>query len=79
MSIRISEKGSGRTIGEVSEQDLEFLIGYMEEESSKDQDYFVEPMAIDALERLGASTAFIALLRDAVGSSDGIDIVWTRD
>ena len=79
MSIRISEKASGRTLGEVSEQDLEVLIGHMEEESPKDQDYFIESMAVDNLERLGASSEFVALLRGAVGSSDGIDIVWSRD
>ena len=79
MSIRISEKASGRTLGEVSEQDLEVLIGHMEEESSRDRDYYVESMAIDNLERLGASNEFVALLRGAVGSSDGIDIVWSRE
>lgn len=79
MSIRISEKASGRTLGEVSEQDLEVLIGHMEEESSRDRDYYIESMAIDNLERLGASNEFVALLRGAVGSSDGIDIVWSRD
>jgi len=79
VSIRISEKASGRTLGEVSEQDLEVLIGHMEEESSRDRDYYVESMAIDNLERLGASNEFVALLRGAVGSSDGIDIVWSRE
>ena len=79
MSIRISEKASGRTLGEVSEQDLQVLVGHMEEESSKDRDYYIESMSIDNLERLGASDEFIALLRGAVGSSDGIDIVWSRD
>lgn len=79
MSIRISEKASGRTLGEVSEQDLQVLVGHMEEESSKDRDYYIESMAIDNLERLGASNEFVALLRGAVGSSEGIDIVWSRD
>ena len=79
MSIRISEKDSGRVLGEISEEDLEILIGHMEEESSKDQDYYVEAMAIDALERLGASPAFVALLRNAVGSSEGVDIVWAAN
>jgi len=79
VSIRISEKASGRTLGEVSEQDLQVLVGHMEEESSKDRDYYIESMSIDNLERLGASDEFIALLRGAVGSSDGIDIVWSRD
>lgn len=78
MSIRIAEKASGRSIGEVSEQDLAVLVGYMEEESSKDQDYFVEATAIDALESRGASAAFVAMLRGALGSSEGIDIVWSR-
>ena len=79
MSIRISEKASGRTLGEVSEQDLQVLVGHMEEESSKDRDYYIESMSIDNLERLGASSGFVALLRGAVGSSDGVDIVWSRD
>ncbi|EIM02151.1 hypothetical protein UUA_02636 [Rhodanobacter thiooxydans LCS2] len=79
MSIRISEKESGRTLGNISERDLEILIDHMEEESSTDQDYFVEHTAIDALERLGASSEFIALLRRATGTSAGIDIVWSRN
>lgn len=79
MSIRIYEKDSGTTLGTISEQDLEILIGHMEEESSKDQDYFVENTAIEALEGLGASADFVALLRNAVGGSEGVDIVWTRD
>lgn len=79
MSIRLAEKASGRTLGTISEQDLEILLAHMEEESSKDQDYFVESMAVDSLERLGASQEFVSLLRAAVGSTDGIDIVWTRD
>ena len=79
MSIRIVEKPSGRTLGQISEADLAILIGHMEEESSKDQDYFVEHTAIDALEDEGASAEFIAMLRAAVGSSEGIDIAWARD
>lgn len=79
MSIRISEKATGNAIGEVSEQDFEILTGHMEEESSTDQDYYVESTAIDAIEHLGASSQFVALLRNAVGSSEGIDIVWSRN
>jgi hypothetical protein len=79
VSIRIAEKASGRTIAQVSDQDLAILTGYMEEESSTDQDYFVETTAIDALASRGASADFVAGLRAAMGSSEGIDIVWSRD
>ena len=79
MSIRLSEKDSGRTLGSISEADFQMLVDYMEEESSKDQDYYVEHTAVDALESLGASADFIALLRTAVGESDGIDVVWAEE
>ena len=79
MGIRISDKHSGRTLGSISEQDLGILVGYMEEESSKDQDYFVEGTAVDALEALGASAGFVGMLREAIGSSDGIDIAWSHE
>jgi len=78
MTIRISEKDTGYSIGEISEEDFELLTGHMEEESSTDNDYFVESLAIDALEGQGASADFIALLRKAVGTTEGIDIVWSR-
>lgn len=78
MSIRIAEKAGGRTIATVSEQDLAILTGYMEEESSTDQDYYVEATAIDALEARGASRDFVASLRAAMGTSEGVDIVWSR-
>jgi len=78
MTVRISEKDTGHSLGEISDEDFELLTGHMEEESSTDNDYFVETLAIDALEAQGASADFIALLRKAVGSSEGIDLVWTR-
>lgn len=79
MSIRLSEKDSGRTLGNISEADFQMLVDYMEEESSKDQDYYVEHTAIDALESLGASADFVALLRGAVGESEGVDVVWAAE
>lgn len=79
MSIRISDKTSGQTLATISEQDLAILVGHMEEESSTDQDYFVEHTAVDALEQQGASSGFVAVLREAIGSSEGIDIAWSRE
>lgn len=78
MSIRLTEKDSGRTLGTISQEDFQLLVDHMEEESSTDQDYYVEHTAIDALESLGASADFVALLRTAVGESEGIDVVWAE-
>jgi hypothetical protein len=78
MAIQIHEKDSGRFICEISDTDLEVLVGHMEEESSTDQDYFVEHTAIDAIEARGASSGFVTALRTLVGNSDGVDIRWSR-
>lgn len=78
MSIRLTEKESGRALGTISQEDFQLLVDYMEEESSTDQDYYVEHTAIDALESLGASADFVAMLRTAVGESEGIDVVWAE-
>ncbi|MBA3930071.1 MAG: hypothetical protein C0521_10855 [Xanthomonas sp.] len=78
MSIRLTEKESGRALGTISQEDFQLLVDHMEEESSTDQDYYVEHTAIDALESLGASADFVALLRTAVGESEGIDVVWAE-
>ncbi|HEY0505201.1 MAG TPA: hypothetical protein VGD42_17095 [Lysobacter sp.] len=78
MSIRIRDKHTGSELASISEADLAILLDHMEEEHSRDQDYFVDPMAVDALERLGASAQFVTMLRKAIGASEGIDIVWER-
>ena len=78
MAIRILEKDSDRFVCEISEADLVILVGHLEEESSMDQDYFVEHTAIDALEQQGASSAFVTALRNLVGESEGADVKWVR-
>jgi len=78
MAIRILEKDSDRFVCEISEADLVILVGHLEEESSMDQDYFVEHTSIDALEEQGASSGFVTALRNLVGESEGADVKWVR-
>lgn len=78
MTIRIFEKDTRREIGVISETDLQSMIDHMEEESSKDKDYFVDPTTVDTLEELGASAELVSLLRHAIGDSDGMDICWEQ-
>ena len=69
---------TGTVIGEISDDQLEFLVEQLEEEDSQDQDYFLDLETIDLLEEAGADDALITLLRRALGSSEGIDVRWTR-
>jgi nucleoid-associated protein YejK len=76
--ITLRLKDSGATLGSISEADLQVLLDQFEEESSTDRDYFIDEQTVQLLEDAGASPDTCALLRKAVGSSDGIDIVWSR-
>ena len=76
MAIRIIDKNSGALLGEVSHDDLQLMVDQFEEESSRDQDYFIDAMTIDILQGAGASDRLLNLLREVVGTSEGVDIRW---
>lgn len=77
--ITLSLKDSGAFLGTVEESDLQMLVDLLEEEHSKDTDYYISPETIAYLEAQGASAALVRLLKQAVGVSDGVEIVWTKD
>ncbi len=76
MAIRIIDKQSGANLGEVGNEDLQLMIDQFEEEHSRDRDYFVDQATIGILEEAGGSARLLALLREIVGTSEGVDIRW---
>ena len=76
MSVRITDKANGALLGHLSPEDFAFLAGQLEEESSRDTDYFINRDTVDMLEAAGGSAALVGMLRTAVGASEGIDIAW---
>lgn len=78
MSVRITDKSNGALLGHLSPEDFQFLTDQLEEESSRDTDYFIHRDTVDMLEAAGGSAALVTMLRTAVGTSDGIDIVWEK-
>jgi ABC-type uncharacterized transport system substrate-binding protein len=78
MMVYIYNKSSNDLIGEISEDDLQFLIDQMEEESMKDKDYSITNMEISYFSENGASAELIALLRKALGEQSEVIILWSR-
>ena len=75
---KLYDKESGALLGDVSEDDIEKLVEQLEEEDSRDQDYYVNVDTIDLLEESGASHALVSMLRKAVGDADGIEIRYEK-
>jgi hypothetical protein len=65
-------------LGTITEADLKVLIDGLEEESSEDQDYFIDAATIDLLADGRATEHLVGLLRKAVGSGEGLEIRWQR-
>jgi len=76
--ITLSLKDSGAPIGEIDEADLKVLVDQLEEESGEDTDYYMTTATIELLEQKGASTRLVDLLKQAVGDTEGVDVVWTE-
>jgi hypothetical protein len=76
--IALSLKDSGAFVGEIDDADLQLLTDQLEEESAEDTDYYITPATIELLEQNGGSAQLVAVLRQAVGKSEGVDVVWAE-
>jgi hypothetical protein len=75
---RLYNKQNNALLGEISETDVECLVDVLEEEDSKDVDYFIDLDTVDILEDNGASQVLVKLLRTAIGASEGVDVRWEK-
>ena len=76
--VTLSLKDSGELLGTIDDADLQLLVDQLEEEHEMDTDYYVCPDTIEILEKSGASAGLLKLLRDAVGSSEGVEVAWKK-
>ena len=76
--IDVYNKTTNALIGSITEADLQVLRDALEEESSNDQDYYINPATIELLGDGRASDHLLGLLRRALGVSEGVEIRWQR-
>ena len=76
--IEVYDNRNNVLVGEITEAQLEFLVSNMEEESLEDQDYAITAMTLAYFEELGADTALLGMLRQALGNQDELVIRWER-
>jgi hypothetical protein len=76
--IELRDKQTNELLGTIDDDELRFLVGELEEESSSDRDYYISGDTIDMLEEDGAPESLISLLRRIVGSEEGVEVRWAR-
>jgi processive 1,2-diacylglycerol beta-glucosyltransferase len=78
MAITLYDNDSDAALGVISENDLQFLIDNLEEETSDDRDYYLRPETVAMLGERQGSPALMELLQAALGDREGIEIRWQR-
>jgi hypothetical protein len=75
---RLYIEETNQALGDISEAELKVLFENLEEESAEDTDYYITLDTVDYLASRGADAKLVSILRQAIGTSDGIDIRWAR-
>ena len=75
--INLYDKGTGMRLGNLTEDQLQFLIDQLEEESLDDKDYTISQMVIDFLASQGADSELLELLHQALGFKDEVEVRWS--
>ena len=76
--VYLYNQATEELLGEINEDELQFMIDQMEEESTKDQDYSITKMEIAYFSQNGGSPHLISLLNEALGEKQEVIILWSR-
>ncbi len=72
----LRDKDTGKTIGSITEAQLQFLVQQLEEESPEDQDYYLNRATLDLFVEQGIDPQLLELLRTAMGDREEMEIAW---
>ena len=76
--VRLRDLDTGQEIGSITDEQFQFMVDQLEEESETDTDYYLNKTTIDMLADNGADPQLIDLLRQALGARDEMEIQWSR-
>ena len=76
--IQLRDKGTGKILGSIDEEELKVLSDNLEEETEEDTDYYLNRATIDMLEERGADRKLTELLDRALGDRKSVEIEWVR-
>lgn len=76
---QIFNKDTGEFIGYITNEQLQFLIDKLEEESSDDVDYYINIPTIESFQEQGAEQGLIDVLKKGLGDKEDMEIRYEKD
>jgi processive 1,2-diacylglycerol beta-glucosyltransferase len=77
-AIRLYNDQTGEFLGDVSEEDVEFLVEQLEEEFEQDRAYYVNRETVTLLREGGASQELLTAIERGLGPSGEADVTWSE-
>lgn len=77
--VKLFDEENGAFLGTISEEQMQYLVDQLEEESTEDSDYAITPMTLSLFEGEGADPDLVAMLRKALGDREEMNITWQNE
>lgn len=75
---KLIDKETKKLMGDISEQDLRFLIDHLEEEGEGDEDYYIDRDMLEFLKENGLPESLAKMIDTAIGTKEGIEITFEQ-
>jgi len=76
--INLYDTQTGTIIGQISQQDLQFMIDHLEEEFLEDHDYSITPLMMGYFQEENAPAALMDLLSQALIGREEVIVRWSK-
>ena len=76
---KLYDAETGKLLGAITAEELQYLIDQLEEEDSEDQDYYIDRATLGWFQEHGADATLKTMLQEALGDREGMDIRWSDD
>ena len=77
--VALYDVASGARVGRITEKQLEALIGWMEEESTEDRDYYLTAEDCELMLEQGIDPTLVEVLREALRGREDMDIRYAQE
>jgi hypothetical protein len=78
MVVKLYHKATERYLGDITDEELQFLIDNLEEESLTDVDYYLNETMLASLKEEGMSEKLATLIEAAMGDAKEVEIRYER-
>jgi processive 1,2-diacylglycerol beta-glucosyltransferase len=76
---KLYDRETNTLLGSITEEQFQFLVDQLEEESPQDTDYYINRETLELFAQSGADPHLLALLQRALGEREAMEIRWDTE